>query len=268
MNKHVWMLTLPLALTLALPSEAQARPPYLQALSDGTESAFGGTACALPGMTCGLCHPPNEGDRLENVVVGGADVDTGVRNGPLFDSLTGAGGWMPMGGGGAAVAPNAMMLADEVIPAMVDMDVDSDGDGVGDIEELALGYNPLLAYDGADAEISQLCGKADPFPDVGGESSSGTSDGSTTGGPDPDPTTGGPTDPSTSTGSTGSTPTPPPDDESGTSSTGGSGGSGETGANDGGDEGGCRIGGSGRDAGVLGLLLALGLLGGRRRRVS
>lgn len=267
MNKHVWMMALPLVGVVALPSEAQARPPYLEALSDATETAFGATACALPGMTCGLCHEPSEGDRLENVVVGGADIETGTRNGPLFDSLTGPGGWMPMGGGGDAVGPNAMMLEDEVVPAMVGMSVDSDGDGVGDIEELALGYNPLLAYDDADAALSQLCGDAEPFPDPGGSSSSGGSEGSSTG--EPDPTTGGPIDPSTTSDSTTtSTTMPPPDDESSTSGASGSGSSGGTGSNDGGDDGGCRIGGSGRDVGVFGLLLALGLLSGRRRRAG
>ncbi|MEM9462630.1 MAG: hypothetical protein AAGF11_51255 [Myxococcota bacterium] len=267
MNKHVWMITVAVAGVMALPSEAEARPPYLQALSDATEAAFMPPACPLPGMTCGLCHPPNEGDRLENVVVGGGDADLGTRNGPLFESLTGVGGWMPVAGGANAGA-NAMMLADEVVPTMVDMNVDSDGDGVGDIEELALGYNPLLAYDDADAEISQLCGDAEPFPDVGGSSSSGASDESSTG--EPDPTTGGPIDPgTTSDGTTTSTTMPPPpDDDSSTSSTGGSGSSGGTGASDDGDDGGCRIGGSGRDAGVLGLLLALGLFSGRRRRIG
>ena len=280
MNRYIWIATGALAL-LGLPSVAQAHGQYLQGISDAVAGELGPPACALPMITCGLCHQPNEGDRLENVVVGFDDIDVMDRNGPFYDSLTMDAGWDDL--------PHAMdmnvhrdmnlaLLTDEALPTMLANELDSDMDGVPDLVELALGYNPLLPYEADDPQRSQLCDSAEPFPDDGGDTdTTGGGDTDTTGGGDTDTTGGDDTD--ATTGSGESTTTESGESTSDTGSTGGgSTGGGLTGDDAGSDsdttgaaedEGGCSCSSatdSGRSGIALGLLGLLGLSLRRRRR--
>ena len=262
MKTFAWMTTAALGLLLA-PSVAHAHGPYLEQVSDSVTAEFAAPACDLPGMTCGLCHQPVEGDRLENIVVGFEGIETTMRNGPFYDSVTGEGGWMHSAhmGGGGHIDENVALL-EMALGTLATNGTDSDMDGVGDLEELSLGYNPLLPYEEADPERSQLCGNAGDFPDVGGGSTGG--EGSTGG----DESTGGNDDTTGGNETGGATDDGTPATDDGTPATGGSGGSGsggETGASDDGGSG-CRIGGTGTGTGALGLLMLMGLVARRRRR--
>ncbi len=253
MKTLAWMTTAALGLLLA-PSLAHAHGPYLQQVSDSTTAEFAAPACDLPGMTCGLCHQPVAGDPLQDIVVGFKGIETTIRDRAFYDSVTGEGGWAHsdhMGGGGH-IDDNVALL-ETALGTLAANGTDSDMDGVSDLEELSLGYNPLVAYDEAQPERSQLCGNAGDSPDVGGGSTGG-GEGSPGGGGEG--TTGG--GPSEESGD-------PPATDDGTPATGGTGGSGgETGANDDGG-GGCRIGGTGTGTGALGLLMLMGLVARRRR---
>lgn len=274
MKLPTWIATATLGLVIALPTAAQAHGQYLQGISDTVTAEIAAPACSLPGTTCGLCHQPLEGDRLENVVVGFEEIDTMDRNGPFYDTLTGEGGWdhLPhMMDGNAHRDMNLAALLDEVLPAVLASEEDSDGDGVPDLEELSLGYNPLLAYEDGDPGRSQLCKGALPFPDVGGSGSTGGGGESTGGGEDSgtDGGTGDP-DPDTGAGNEGSDGPPPGGEDTGGATSNGSGGTGTgtdggTGASDDGGGGGCRV-ASSTDSGALALLALLGWVTRRRRR--
>ncbi len=278
MKTYAWIIGAALGVTIGAPSVAHAHGNYLQRVSDTVGAEIAAPACELPGMVCGLCHQPIEGDRLENIVVGFPEIETTVRNGPFYESLTGEGGWghsAHMADMNAHIDDNLMLL-DPALMTLLSNDTDSDGDGVGDLEELSLGYNPLLAYDPGDPAISQICGAAGPFPEPGSESSGGEM---TTGGSGGDDTTG---DPPT-TGGTGETTDPDTgadadgtgnasatgNDSASASASAGSGDTGGTGDTTagGGDDGGggCRIGGMGQGGGALGVLMLLGLVARRRR---
>ncbi|MCA9704556.1 MAG: hypothetical protein KDK70_01765 [Myxococcales bacterium] len=273
MNKTAWIATAVLGLVVTASSEAHAHPPYLQGVSDFVTAEIAAPACSLPGMTCGLCHHPSAGDPLADIVVDIMGIETTLRDRSFYEGLTGEGGWMHsmhMPGDMTHINMNRMALTDEALPAILAAGYDGDGDGVPDLEELSLGYNPLLAYDEGDPQASQLCDSAAPFPDVGGstgttggettgDDTTGTTSGgdSTTGDPDPD-TSGGP-------GTSGNT-TPGMQDSGSDDASGDGGSTGGSGAADGGDEGGCGCRTTGNEGGLLGLLLALGLAAGRRRR--
>jgi len=290
MNRHLWIAACGLTL-LGLPSAAQAHGQFLQGINDTVASELGEPACALPMVACGLCHEPKVGDRLENVVVGFDDINPDVRNGPLFDSLVMDAGWnlLPHADDmNVHRDMNLALLVDEALPTMLADELDSDMDGVPDLVELALGYNPLLAYEADDPQRSQLCDSAEPFPEeVGDTDTTGGGDTDTTGGGDTG-TTGGETDTTggDETGTTGGDETGSTDGGT-TDATTGSGEStsdsgatsvGSTAADDvstdsdttGGaqdEEGcGCSSTGSGRSGGAMGLLGLLGLSLLRRRR--
>lgn len=267
MTKLSMVMTLAVGAAAAIPSVAHAHGTYLQAISDTVEELTSTPACELPGMTCGLCHEPSKGERNENIRIMFGEFDPTIRNGPFYESLLAQGWDHEMNNGKDYQELNAALLADTAIPNMLANMVDSDGDGVIDVEELELGYNPLLAYEEADPERSQLCDNAADFPmEIGDSSSSGeatTDGGDTTGG---EATTGG------DEATTGGEET---DDEGpATTEPGGGDGAtttgdptGDTGATAGGndDDSGCRIGGSGYDRSALGLLLMMGLVARRRR---
>lgn len=269
MNKNTWIAIAALGLVAAAPSAAHAHGQYLQAVSDFVDGQYGGTACALPGMTCGLCHQPLVGDPLLDITVDNTGIETTVRSRSFYEGLTGPGGWahsMHMAGDMTHINMNRMMLVDMVLPGHLDHD--GDGDGLSDLEELSRGHNPLVAYDEGNPTLTQLCDGADPWPDMGGSSGTGTAtSGDSTG--DESGSTGNDESADSDGGSTtsgGDTTSGMGGDETG--STGGTGG--DSGAADGGDEEGgcgCHTGGSDDRLGVIGLLLMLGLGTRRRRRL-
>lgn len=266
--KHLWITGITLGSLAALPSVAHAHGQYLQQVNDTITADLAAPACALPGMTCGLCHQPLEGDRLENIVVTIRGIDPTNRNGPFYESLTGEGGWdhLPHADDGNVHRDMNLAALTDVLQVVLANGTDSDGDGVPDLEELSLGYNPLLPYDEADPVRSQLCAAAAPFPGVGGSSGSSSGGDESTGGGMASTTAGGEDTGEPSVDSSGGNPPPPPppSTDDGTTTGAGTGDSGsDTGAsND--DGGGCRVAGAGYDPKALGLLLLLGLVARRR----
>lgn len=268
MLKPLWITGITLGSLAALPSLAHAHGQYLQQVNDTVAADLAAPACALPNMTCGLCHQPLEGDRLENIAVPFRGIEPTDRNGPFYESLTGEGGWDHLPHANDGNAHRDMNLAEltDVLQVLLANGTDSDGDGVADLEELSLGYNPLLPYEEADPARSQLCDAAAPFPGVGGGSGSSSGGDESTGG-DMGTTTGGEDTGEPNADSSGGNPPPPPPPgtDDGTTTGAGTGDSGsDTGAsND--DSSGCRVAGAGYDPKALGLLLLLGLVARRRR---